>query len=305
MPHKHRERQGILAVNIGLGANILLAVLKSIVGVVAHSPALLADGINSTADVAYGVVVNIFVRMAGKPPDSEHPYGHYQMESIAAVVVGAFVVSTAIAIFWDAVDSVYDLLTKQAEATQALSIALWVALFTVVLKIGLTIWTNKIGHDIENAAVTALASDHRNDIFSALAATLGIFFNRLGYHWVDPLAGAIVAVIILQTGLEVLHDATDDLMDTIPGKSLAKEIITLVSDIGCVKEVEEIKVHRFGPYFVANLTVGVDGSITVTKGDQIADQVERVLLEEIEFMKCVHVHYHPTALYVDDGSTTL
>ncbi|MEA2008901.1 MAG: cation diffusion facilitator family transporter, partial [Chloroflexota bacterium] len=145
MNHKNRERKGILAVNVGLAANILLAALKSSVGIIGHSPALLADGINSTADVAYGIVINIFVRLAGKPPDAEHPYGHYQMESIAAVVVGSFVISTAIAIFWDAVDSIYALLTKQTEITQALSITLWVALFTVAFKIGLAIWTGRVG----------------------------------------------------------------------------------------------------------------------------------------------------------------
>ena len=299
MIHKHREHQGLLAVNIGLGANIILAALKSSVGVFAHSPALLADGINSTADVAYGIVVNIFVRLAGKPPDAEHPYGHHQMESVAAVVVGSFVISTAIAIFWDAVDSVYNIFTKQTEATQSLSIALWVALFTVVFKIGLTIWTSKIGNEIENAAVLALAYDHRNDIFSALAATLGIFFNRLGYQWVDPLAGGVVALVILQTGLGILRDATDDLMDTIPGKTLAKEITALVNGVECVEKVEEIQVHRFGPYLVTNLTIGVDGSITVTKGDEIADKIERVLLDEINFMKRVHVHYHPANLSTD------
>ncbi len=299
---KQRERKGILAVNIGLGANILLAALKSSVGIFAHSPALLADGINSTADVAYGIVINIFVRLAGKPPDAEHPYGHYQMESVAAVVVGSFVISTAIAIFWDAVNSLYNLFTKQTEATQVLSIALWVALFTVVFKIGLAIWTSKIGNEIENAAVLALAYDHRNDIFSALAATLGIFFNRMGYHWVDPLAGGVVALVILQSGLEILRDATDDLMDTIPGKTLAAEITELVGAIEGIEQVEEIHIHRFGPYLVANITIGVDGSITVTKGDHIADQVEDVLLEEVEFMKRVHVHYHPAGNMLDSGS---
>ena len=99
----------------GLAANILLAALKTVIGILGHSPALLADGINSTSDVAYYVVVSVFVRLARKPPDPEHPYGHRQLESISAVVVGAFVVSTAIAIFWTAVRNVYDLWTGQAE----------------------------------------------------------------------------------------------------------------------------------------------------------------------------------------------
>ena len=77
------------AVNVGLGANTFLAFMKTGVGILGHSPALLADGINSTSDVAYGIVMWLFMRMSGKPADKEHPYGHDQMETIAAVVVGA------------------------------------------------------------------------------------------------------------------------------------------------------------------------------------------------------------------------
>ena len=104
-----RQKKGFFTLECGLLANILLAALKTSIGVLAHSPALLADGINSTSDVAYYVVVGVFMRVAGKPPDDEHPYGHSQLESIGALVVGAFVVTTAIAIFWNSIDVMFDL----------------------------------------------------------------------------------------------------------------------------------------------------------------------------------------------------
>ena len=293
IPEEQRRRRGVLTVNLGLAANIFLAALKTSIGVLGHSPALLADGVNSTADVAYGIVVSVFMRLAGKPPDEEHPYGHSQMESIAAVVVGSFVMTTAIAIFWDAVNNVYDLLIGQGDFGGAAIGALWVALLTVALKLGLTIWTQRIGRQTQNAAVLALAYDHRNDIFSALAATVGIFFGRMGYSWVDPLAGALVALIILRTGIEILREATADLMDTIPGQALAQQITELLDTIPGVQQVEEIRAHRFGPYLVASVTIGVDGSLSVTEGDEIATQVERTLIKRIEFMRRVHVHYHP------------
>ncbi|MBU1662314.1 MAG: cation diffusion facilitator family transporter, partial [Chloroflexi bacterium] len=177
----NRRQKSILAVNLGLFANIVLAALKTSIGILGNSPALLADGINSTSDVAYGIVVSVFMRLAGKPPDDEHPYGHSQMESVAAVVVGAFVMTTAIAIFWDAVNNVYDLLAGQGDFSGAASIALWVGLLTVVIKLGLTVWTQRIGQQTQNTAVLALAYDHRNDVFSALAASLGILFGQIGY----------------------------------------------------------------------------------------------------------------------------
>jgi cation diffusion facilitator family transporter len=293
---QQRRRKSIQTINLGLAANILLAALKTSIGVLGHSPALLADGVNSTSDVAYGIVISVFMRLAGKPPDEEHPYGHSQMESIAAMVVGSFVMTTAIAIFWDAVNNVYDLVAGQGDFSGASISALWVALFTVALKLVLAVFTRRVGQQTQNAAVLALAYDHRNDVFSALAATVGVFFGRMGYPWVDPLVGAVVALIILRTGIEILRESTADLMDTLPGRALAEQITALLTPIPGVRQVEEIRAHRFGPYLVANVTIGVDGSLSVAEGDQIATQVERTLLDNVEFMRRVHVHYHPAAL---------
>lgn len=296
MRMEQRARRSILAVNLGLAANVLLAALKTAIGILGHSPALLADGINSTSDVAYSFVVSVFMRRASKPPDQEHPYGHSQLESIAALVVGSFVITTAIAIFWGAVNNVYDLLSGQGDFSGATITALWVAFFTVLLKVGLTVLTQRIGRQTENAAVLALAYDHRNDIFSAAAAAVGIFLGRAGYPWVDPLAGALVALVILRTGVEILRQSSADLMDTVPGRSLARRVSELLQPIPGIRQVEEIHAHRFGPYLVINVTIGVEGTLSVAVGDAIASQVERTLCQNIAFLRRVHVHYHPAGL---------
>ena len=285
----------MLAVQVGLAANILLAVLKCTVGILGASPALLADGINSTSDVAYGVVVSIFVRLSAKPADHEHPYGHDQLESVAAVVVGAFVITTAIAICWHTVATVHELLTAPPDNGGASVIALWVALSVVLVKFGLTVWTYGISRRVKNSAVLALAQDHRNDIFASSAAAVGILFARLGHPWVDPLAGAVVSLIILHTGVEILRSATADLMDTVPGRELEREIRASLEDVVGLLAIEEVHAHRFGPWLVANLTIGVDGGISVRDGHRIATEVEQRLLSQVEFMRRVYVHYHPVA----------
>jgi cation diffusion facilitator family transporter len=294
MDLEHRERKSLWAVNLGLGANTFLAVVKTIIGVAGHSPALLADGVNSTSDVAYYVVVRVFMRLAHQPADDEHPYGHRQMESIAALMVGAFVLTTAVTIFWDALNKVYDLLLGQGDYGGASPWALVVALLTVAIKVTLTIVTRRIGRQTKNPAVFALAYDHRNDIFAASAASIGIFLGRMGYPWVDPLAGALVALVILRTGIHILRESSEDLMDTVPGQALHERIIELLMAIPGVEQVEETQAHRFGPYLVVNVTIGIDGAQTVARGDAIATQVESALCDGIEFMRRVHVHYHPT-----------
>ena len=289
-----REKQGQIAVNLGLGTNLLLAALKTSIGILGHSPALLADGINSTSDVAYYVVVSVFMRQARKPADDEHPFGHHQLESIGALVVGSFVITTAVAIFWDAVNTVYDTFIGVSDFSGAAQTALWVALFTVVLKIWLTLFTQKLGRQTANPSVMALAYDHRNDIFSALAAVIGIFGGQIGYIWLDPLAGALVALVLLRTGIEILRDSTRDLMGTLPGKTLRAQITELLDNEPGLEHIDEITAHRFGPYLIVNLTICVDGGLTVKEGHEIATRIEKKLLTHIEFLRQVHVHYHPS-----------
>ena len=292
MPHE-RERKSLWAVNLGLGINIILSALKTIVGVIGHSPALLAEGINSTSDVAYYIIAGIFVRMANKPADTEHPYGHRQLESIASLTVGAFVVATAIAVFWNAVENVWGLVEGKFVSQGAANIALWVALGTVAIKIFLFYYVRKLGQQTRNPVVDALAYDHRNDIFSAAAASLGIFFGQHGLPWLDPLAGALVALLMLRTGIFILRQSSVELMDAVPSREIAEQVAAQLQNVDGVIQLEEMQAHRFGPHVVVNLTIGIDGFLTVTEGDAIATHVEKLVCESVPNVLRVHVHYHP------------
>ncbi len=292
MTHE-RDKKSLLAVNLGLGINVGLAAIKTYIGVIAHSPALLAEGINSTSDVAYYIVASVFVRMANKPADNEHPYGHQQLESIAAVVVGSFIVTTAVAVFWDAVDKIWDLLSSGGTSNGASTIALWIALLTVGIKIFLTIFIRRLGKETKNPVVEAMAYDHRNDLLSAAAASVGIFLGQRGYPWVDPLAGAVVALLILRTGIYILRESSVDLMDAVPSKELAEQISAILDGVTGVEQLHEVQAHRFGPHSVINVTIGIDGDLSVKDGDEIASRVEYLLCHKIPNLRRVHVHYHP------------
>jgi len=233
-----------------------------------------------------------FCARCRKPADEEHPYGHTQYESVGALVISAFVITTAVTIFWNSIDTLVQLLQGKSNFTGSSLLALWVALGTVLTKIVLYLVTARIGKQTHNETVVALASDHRNDILAAGAAALGIFLGRIGYLWVDPLAGAVVAFFILRTGLSILRESTASLMDTVPGKSLNDQIQNLALSVEGVKDVSHILVHRFGQSYVVNLTVNVDRSISVQSGDQIASLVENKILENVPNVSAVNVHYH-------------
>ena len=290
--HAERSKLSSRAITLALTANVILALLKTIVGIFAHSSALLADGINSSSDVVYNLAVSFFVRAARKPADDDHPYGHSQYESVGALVVGAFIITAAFTIFWNSIQSLVDLLQGRSEVASTGPLALYVALFTVALKGFLFIYTRMLGKKTNNPTVKAVALDHRNDILSATAVVIGTLMARLGYTWADPLAGAIVAVFFLMSGISILQDSTDILMDTVPGKELDKKVRGILEDLPGLKGIEEIQAHRFGQYLVINMSILVDGDISVNEGDSIADEVEKRLIAEIAFLQAVHVHYH-------------
>ncbi len=288
-----RDLKSLHAVNLGLIINIILAAIKTFVGVSGHSPALLAEGINSTSDVAFYIAASILVRLANQPADRDHPYGHRQFESIASVLIGSFIVVTGFAVFWDAIDKIWSLFDGGAVSTGAKLTALWVALGTVVIKIFLMIYVRRLGRETKNPVVEALAHDHRNDLFSASAASVGIFLGRNGYPWVDPFAGALVAALIIRTGIFILRESSIDLMGTVPHREMAEQVVDLLKKIQGVKQLQELQAQRFGPHIVINLTIGIDGAITVREGDMIASCVEENLIRSIQNVRRVHVHYHP------------
>jgi len=294
---KRQEKLANFAVNLGLIYNIFLSLAKTFFGIFGHSSALLADGINSTSDVVYYIVVKIFLRIANRPSDKDHPFGHKQMENIASIVVGAFIVTTAIAIAWQSIDSIFAIIHEGSPAPPESIFAIfvfYVACFTLITKIVIYFFTRYVGRLTLNPTIKALASDHLNDIYAALAVIVGIFFSERGFTWVDPLAGIIVSIFIMKTGINILRESADGLMDVAP----SQHTIDLVN--ACAKNlpdriiVESILSHRYGQYYSVNITLGVAGSISIYKGNAIADLFEKRLLERDSNLKYVFVHYHPS-----------
>ena len=283
-----------LTVNLGLFSNIVLAALKTSIGILGHSPAVLADGINSTSDVVYYIAVKIFMKQAQKPADKEHPFGHRQLESISAIVVGAFILTTGITIFWESVNKVYELIIGVETGRSASIWALSIALATFVIKLGLYFYTRGTAGKTHNPTLRALANDHLNDIMASVAVIIGVVLGRLGYFWMDPAAGAIVAVYIIKTGVEIIMDSSTELMDHVPDDEFGRELRDVTLLVDGVKGIDDLGLHRFGPYYTISMTISVAGDISIDEGHSISNTVEERLMEHFDNgLRKVHIHYHP------------
>jgi len=294
--HEARSKKARLAVNFGLACNAVLAAAKLGLGILGHSEALLADGVNSISDVVYFLVVKFFVKLSGKPADEEHPFGHFQYETVAALVVGAFVITTGLAIFWDAVNTVFDMIRGETEIAGIKAFTLWIVFGTILVKFLLMIQALRIGRATDNLAVKALARDHRNDVFASLGVGIGILLSLFGFVWADPIAGAVVAVIVAKTGFSILRESADELMDTIPGEKLKKQFAEALKDVPGIRDIEEIHAHRFGPYLVAIIMITIDGNLRVVEAEAISAAAERKLREDVDMLRRVFIHTHPTRM---------
>ena len=151
----------------------------------------------------------------------------------------------------------------------------------------------KTAKKVKNSTIMAIAYDHRNDIFSSFAATLGIIMAKIGFIWVDPFAGAFVGLIIFKTGISVIIESSNELMATGLNKEIYRNISETILDVEGVVGIEKISATAYGPYMILNLVICVDGNITVNAGDAIAEEVEKKIFNENKFIKGVHIHYHP------------
>lgn len=290
----NRDKITNLTVNLGLFSNVLLSILKTSIGILGHSPALLADGINSSSDVVYYIAVKIFMHQASKPADKEHPYGHRQLESISAIVVGAFILTTGIAIFWESINKVYELICGSETGRSASVWALVIALLTFAVKIYLYYYTRANVSKTKNPTLKALANDHLNDIMASVAVVIGVIMGRLGFYWMDPAAGAIVAIYIIRTGMGIIMETSQELMDSIPDEEFALELKEEALAVDGVLGIDELGFHRFGPYYTVNMSIFVDGAISVDAGHNISHAVEKRLLDKFSTgLRQVHIHYHP------------
>lgn len=291
---KDRDKVTTLTVNLGLIANVVLAALKTSIGILGYSPALLADGVMSISDTVYYIVVKIFMKQAQKPADEEHPYGHRELESISAIVVGAFIVTTGIAIFLESLNKVFALFTHVTVGRSATTLALVIAICTFIAKLILYFYTKRSVRKTHNPTLRALANDHFNDIMTAVAVIIGIVMGRMGYFWMDPAAGAVVAIYIVKTGVEIIIQSSAELMDRMPDARFSREIRDVSLMVEGVKGIQELGIHRVGLHYSITMTISVCGEISVYEGHAISNRVEECLRQYFDNgLRNIHIHYHP------------
>ncbi|ODS50600.1 MAG: cation diffusion facilitator family transporter [Halanaerobium sp. 4-GBenrich] len=287
-----RYQQGKKISIISILSNVLLAVLKISIGFFANSKALIADGFHSVSDMASTIIVMASMKFSETPADKNHPYGHEKAEALGTNILAVILVLTAFFLGRDAV-----LTIVSGNIAEPGSWALFAAFVSIIVKEILYRFTIKIGEEINSRGLIADAHHHRSDALSSIAALIGIGGAKLGFRFLDPLAGLVVALLILKVGYEIMRDTSYELMDGRPDKEKINEIRDLAAEIEGVIEIHDIKLRSYGPNYIVDLKIVVEDQLSVADGHNIACLVEKKIIKNSDDVKDVMVHVDPLSAH--------
>ncbi|QNI30272.1 cation transporter [Alloacidobacterium dinghuense] len=281
-------RHGLHASLVSIASNFALTICKCTVGLIGHSFALVADGIESLSDVLSSAVVYFGLRFAIKPPDKEHPYGHGKAEPVAAIVVALGMAAAAVVI---AIES-FNLIRTPHPLPRGYT--LWVLLSVFAIKLVLARYVSSVAHNIDSTAVRGDAWHHLSDAITSLFAFIGISVALLTKNArADDWAALCASVVIFFNASRQIRTPLAEILDAAPPPEIEQHVRRVAASVPGVVGLEKCFVRKVGFQYYVDLHVIVNGNITVRSGHAISHRVEDRVLAEVDRVAKVLVHMEP------------
>jgi cation diffusion facilitator family transporter len=287
-----RLQHGLKATAAGLVTNSLLAATKLTTGIIGHSYALIADAIESMADIFSSLIVWRGMIVAQRPADADHPYGHGRAETLAAAAVAIMLLGAAGLILIQSIREIIE--PHQAPAP----FTLFVLLAVVLVKEGLFRFVGGIGADIASDAVTTDAWHHRSDAITSAAAALGISIALVGgpkFSIADECAAIFASGIIAFNGWRLLQQPLGELMEARPQEDVAGQARAVALQVTGVRGVEKCHARKLGHMYVLDMHVEVDGALPVADAHDLAHAVKDDIRAKLPRVHDVTIHIEPFA----------
>ena len=287
---KGRELYGRLAGVVGIVCNLLLSVMKLIIGTVSNSVSITADATNNISDAGSSIVTLVGFRLSGKPADKDHPYGHARIEYISSLIISFLILLIGCSIFKESVTKII----KPEESLFNIATVI-VLVASIFVKLWLAVFNTYLGKQIDSKALEATAIDSRNDVITtAVVLVASIISHFTGFN-LDGYMGVIVSVFIFISGINLVKETLDPLLGQPPTKEMFETIENKILSYNNVLGVHDLMVHSYGPntYF-ASAHIEMDAKIDVLICHDIMDQIERDFKSELNIHLVVHLD--PTIL---------
>ena len=285
-PERHQVAQRSTLVSVAV--NLVLTTVQVAVGVIAHSQALIADGIHSLSDLIADFVVLLANRHSHKEADEDHHYGHQRYETAASLVLGMLLLSVGVGMLWSAVHK----LSNPDSIPKVQTMALYVALGALASKELLFRYMLAAAERVRSSMLVANAWHARSDAASSLVVALGIVGNLAGFPLLDPVAALIVGFMVSKMGWEFGWEALHDLMDRSASQDQIEEISTLIRQTPGVQGLHDLRTRKMGDMILVDAHLEVDGSLTVQEGHDIAVQARQRVMQALPVLD-VLTHLDP------------
>ncbi len=269
--------------------NIVLSLVKLIVGVAAHSQALISDAVHSASDVVSTVAVIFGINLASKKSDDSHPYGHERIECIFSIVLAMMLFMTGIGIGISAIT----LITGGAEIVTPGKIALTVAAISIAVKEWMYHYTRRAAIKVNSSAMMADAWHHRSDALSSVGSLIGIGGALLGYPVCDPIASIVICMFIIKAAYDVFIDAANRLVDSSCSEEEIEKMKDIIFSVEGVKEIDVLRTRRFGSRTYVDVEIAADKSLDLLTAHKIAEAVHDKIELDFKDVKHCMVHVNP------------
>lgn len=282
--------RGLRSIQLSLLSNAALALVKLVAGLVGHSYALVADAVESSADIFASLIVWVGLRVARRDPDNDYPFGYGKAETVASATVSLMLLAAAVGIAVQAVREIR--LPHHSPAPWTLAVLVAVVLIKMILfrRIG------AVGSDVGSTAVQADAFHHLSDALTSAAAFVGISISVLmgpGWESADDYAAMVASVVIAFTGTRMLRQATRDLMDRNPGAEIAAPVRRVAEEVPGVLAIEKLLVRRAGIAFHVEIHVQADPQLSLHAAHALGGAVKSAIRTAQPRVRGVLIHMEP------------
>ncbi len=278
---------------LGMAGNTLLAILKILVGLLAGSMGLVADGIHSLSDCLTDIAVIMGVYLGSKKPDPEHPYGHGRLETFSTAFIAIILIVVGCGMIYKASMAIARMHDTAEQAVTISSAVIWVALLSVLVKEGLYQWTRIVAVKTNSSALYANAWHHRSDALSSIAVVIGALAVKFGYPHGDQLAAIVVGLMIILVGVKVFGGCLHEFSERAVDEKTVRKIETILESEDRIRQWHRLRTRSLGREIFIDLHILVDPQLNITEAHAISDKLEQDLHSQMTRPVNVIVHVEP------------
>lgn len=280
-----RTAYGVLASIVGIVCNVLLFAIKILVGAGLHSISVMADAFNNLSDAASSVISFVGVKMANKPADKDHPFGHGRIEYIAAFIVAFLVIEVGFTFFKSSIEKI-----KNPEQISFQMFSVCILALSVLIKLWMAYYNRRLGKRIHSAVMKATATDALGDVITTLVTILSILVFRMTGRNIDGFVGIFVSVVVIIAGINIAKETLAPLIGEPADAKLYQEIVKMVESYDGIIGTHDLIIHNYGPSkSMASIHAEVPSDVDIEVSHEIIDRAEREVTKKLGVFLVIHM----------------